>query len=53
MENSVSEIAALWDRILVKIKAKMDDQLVYDTFFEGSYIDSIQDNKMIVVPNSQ
>ena len=52
MENSVSEIAALWDRILVKIKAKMDDQLVYDSFFEGSYIDTIQDNKMIVVANS-
>jgi chromosomal replication initiator protein len=53
MENSVSEIAALWDRILVKIKAKMDDQLVYDSFFEGSYIDTIQDNKMIVVANSK
>lgn len=53
MENSVSEIAALWDRILVKIKAKMDDQLVYDSFFEGSYIDTIQENKMIVVANSK
>jgi chromosomal replication initiator protein len=52
MENSVSEIAALWDRILLKIKAKMNDQLVYDSFFEGSYIDSIQDNQMIVVANS-
>jgi chromosomal replication initiator protein len=52
MENSVSEIAALWDRILLKIKAKMDDQLVYDSFFEGSYIDSIQENQMIVVANS-
>ena len=41
MENTVSEIAALWDRILIKIKAKMNDPLVYDSFFEGSYIDSI------------
>jgi chromosomal replication initiator protein len=52
MENTVSEIAALWDRILLRIKAKMNDQLVYDSFFEGSYIDSIQDNQMIVVANS-
>lgn len=52
MENSVSEIAALWDRILLKIKAKMDDPMVYDSFFDGSYIDSIQGNQMIVVANS-
>ena len=52
MENTVSEIAALWDRILIKIKAKMNDPLVYDSFFEGSYIDSIHDNQMIVVANS-
>lgn len=52
MEASVSEIAALWDRILVKIKSRMGDPLVYDSFFGGSYIDSIQGNQMIVVANS-
>jgi hypothetical protein len=30
----------------------MNDPLVYDSFFEGSYIDSIHDNQMIVVANS-
>lgn len=52
MENTVSEIAALWDRILIRIKARMDDPLVYESFFQGSYIDSIQDNQMLVVANS-
>jgi chromosomal replication initiator protein len=52
MEKSTSEIAALWDRILLKIKDRMDDPLVYDSFFDGSYIDSIHGNQMIVVANS-
>lgn len=52
MENTISEIAALWDRILVKIRDRMNDPLVYDSFFGGSYIDSIQGNQMIVVANS-
>lgn len=52
MNNSVSEIAALWDRILPKIKEEMGDNLVFDTFFDDSYIDSIQGNEMLIVVNS-
>ncbi len=52
MNNSVSEIAALWDRILPRIKEEMGDNLVFDTFFDDSYIDSIQGNEMLIVVNS-
>ena len=52
MEKTVSEIVALWDRILGRIKEKINDPMVYESFFEGTYIDSIVDNKMIVVANS-
>lgn len=55
MENSLSEIAALWDRVLVRIKERMcdtNDQIVFDTFFGDSYIDAIKDNQMIVIVNS-
>jgi chromosomal replication initiator protein len=52
MENSISEIASLWDRILLKIKGKINDSIVFDSFFEGSYIYSITGNQMLVVVNS-
>ncbi len=53
MEPGISEIVALWGRILIKIKSAINDNAVYDTFFSDSYIDSIHDNTMIVVVNSQ
>lgn len=52
MVQSVSEIAALWSRILERIKKQVNDPLVYDNFFGDTYIDSIQNNTMIVVANS-
>lgn len=52
MESSVSEIVALWDRILVKIKNSLGDNTVFDSFFADSYIDCIRNNTMIVVVNS-
>src|SRR5574344_1021985 len=52
MEISISEIACLWDRFLQKIKGKITDSIVYDSFFEGSYIYSITGNQMLVVVNS-
>lgn len=51
MDVSISEIARLWDRILPHIKEEMDP-FVFDSYFEDSYIDSIQSNEMIVVVNS-
>jgi chromosomal replication initiator protein len=55
MENTISEITALWDRVLVRIKERMNDQndqMVFDSFFGDSYIDSIKDGQMVVVVNS-
>lgn len=52
MGQSVSEIAALWDRILGRIKEKVNEPLVYDNFFSDTYIDSIQNNTIVVVANS-
>src|SRR5574344_1764441 len=52
MDRIVSELIALWARILNKVKEKVGDQMVYDSFFDGTYIDSVVDNKMIVVTNS-
>ncbi len=52
METGISEIVALWGRILIKIKDRIGDNTVFDSFFSDSYIDSIRDNNMIVVVNS-
>jgi chromosomal replication initiator protein len=52
MDQSVSEITALWNRILGRIKNRFDDPLVYDSFFSDTYIDSIQGNTLVVVANS-
>lgn len=55
MENTISEITALWDRVLIRIKERMNDQndqMVFDSFFGDSYIDSIKDGQMVVVVNS-
>lgn len=53
---SVSEIAALWSRILEKIKSNIPDDsggMVYDNFFKDTYLNEIRDNKLIVVANSR
>ena len=52
MENTVSEIVSLWGRILIKIKARINDNTVFESFFSDSYINSIRNNNMIVVVNS-
>lgn len=52
MENTISEIVSLWGRILIKIKARINDNTVFDSFFSDSYINSIRNNNMIIVVNS-
>jgi chromosomal replication initiator protein len=52
MVQSVSEIASLWNRILARIKEKINDSLVFDTFFNSTYINSITNDTMVVVANS-
>lgn len=49
---SVSEIAQLWERVLQKVKERLDDRNIYDSFFDGSYIHEIKDNNIVVVVNS-
>lgn len=54
MESTVSEITALWNRILVKIKDRMgENPMVFDTFLGDSFIDRIENNIIYVVVNSQ
>jgi len=52
MKNTISEITQLWDRILDRIGVKLNDRHIYDSFFSGSYIHSIDGDTMIVVVNS-
>lgn len=52
MELTVSELTALWDRTLSKIKAKLNDNIVYDSFFANSYIHEVDKNQIVLVVNS-
>ncbi|MCX5775089.1 MAG: chromosomal replication initiator protein DnaA [Firmicutes bacterium] len=52
MKSTISEITQLWDRILDRIEVKLNDRHIYDSFFSGSYIHSIDGDTMIVVVNS-
>ena len=52
MIETVSEITQLWDRVLTRVKTMIADQRVYDSFFNGTYIDSIEGSTMIVVVNT-
>ena len=53
MVFTVSEIANLWDRVLRKINARLDDRNIFDSFFEGSYIHEIKEDNIIVAVNSR
>ena len=52
MTKSISEITQLWDRILEKVESKINDRHIFDSFFSGSYIHSIDADTMLVVVNS-
>jgi len=52
MPETVSEIVALWDRVLLKTKDRLNDQRVFDTFLADSYIDRIDNQTMYVIVNS-
>lgn len=51
--STVSEIAQLWEHVLLKVHDRLNDQRVYDSFFDKTYIDSLDGSTMIVVANSQ
>lgn len=52
MRPSISEITQLWDRVLERLKAKINDRHIFDSFFAGSYLHGIDANMMVVVVNS-
>lgn len=52
MNSTVSEITQLWDHVLLKIHERLNDQRVYDSFFDKTYVDSLDGSTMIVVTNS-
>jgi chromosomal replication initiator protein len=52
MDITVSEIASIWSRVLSRIKDEIADPMVYDSFFSGTYVNSVEGNKMVVVANS-
>ncbi len=53
MVGTVSEKSRIWERVLEGIEIKVDDRRIYDSFFNGSYIHSIEGDSMIVVVNSK
>ncbi|MFA5480842.1 MAG: chromosomal replication initiator protein DnaA [Bacilli bacterium] len=52
MTSSISEITKLWERILESAKTRINDSRIYDTFLNGSYINSIDGDQMVVIVNS-
>ncbi|HAV19519.1 MAG TPA: chromosomal replication initiator protein DnaA [Firmicutes bacterium] len=52
MRPSISEITQLWDRILERLRGKINDRHIFDSFFAGSYLHGIDANTMVVVVNS-
>ena len=52
MISSISEIAMLWQKVLSKLEAKLDEKQIFDAFFSNSYINEINNETIIVVVNS-
>ncbi|MCD8194724.1 MAG: chromosomal replication initiator protein DnaA [Coprobacillus sp.] len=52
-DNSVSEMKRLWERILERIRLKLQEDVVFDNFFSDAYLESINNNEMLVVANSR
>jgi chromosomal replication initiator protein len=49
---TLAEIAQLWDRILEKLKLRINDRHIFDSFFGDSYIHNIVNDEIKVVVNS-
>ena len=52
MGNSISEITRLWEKVLSRLSQKINDKVMFDSFFEGSYIRDINNDTIVVVVNS-
>ena len=52
MINTLSEITQLWDKALLKIKERLSEDKIFDSFFEDSYIYQINGETITVIVNS-
>ena len=52
MNNSISEIARIWQKTLKIIDGRLNDRNIFDSFFASSYINDIRGNTITVVVNS-
>lgn len=52
MNGTVSEIALLWEKVLSKVKSKLNDQNIFEAFFANSYVGKIEGQTLYVVVNS-
>ena len=52
MNNSISEIARIWQQTLKVIDKKLDERNIFDSFFANSYIQDIKGNTVTVVVGS-
>ncbi|MDO5329999.1 MAG: chromosomal replication initiator protein DnaA [Bacillota bacterium] len=48
----MSEIALLWEKVLSKVKSKLNDQNIFEAFFANSYVGKIEGQTLYVVVNS-
>lgn len=52
MINTLSEITQLWDKALLKIKERLSEARIFESFFEDSYIYQINGETITIVVNS-
>lgn len=53
MSMKENDTTLFWDRTLKKIKARLNNDMIFDNFFRDTYIDHIDGNAMFVVcPNA-
>ena len=53
MGNSISEITKMWAKALGNIETKLHDRNIFSNFFEGSYIEEIKGDTIVVVVNTK
>lgn len=53
MAQSISKMVAVWDNALKKIKSQVNDRQVYETFFDGTYVDKVTDDEIVIRANTK
>ncbi len=54
MENSISELTSIWNRVLARLKDELkEDPAVFGTFFSDSYIHTLDGKTIIVVVSNK